>query len=69
MSYHIINTGNPDHYLRRDHYGPRHPLNIGWLHQLWSSMPKPRHRLSKQQWRKKRAKRNAAELSRRKNRR
>ena len=69
MSYHIINTRNPEHLLKRGRYGSKHPLSIGWLYVLWSNMPEPSKRLSKAQWRKKRAKRNAAELSRRKNRR
>ena len=35
MSYHIINTSNPNHYSNRSKYSPRHPLSHAWLHGLW----------------------------------
>ena len=69
MSYHIINTGNPNHLRRRKRYGPKHPLNIGRLHTLWGSLPSAKNKLSPKQWRRKRRMARAVRESRRKNRR
>lgn len=68
MSYHIINTGNPNHLHRRKRYGPKHPLGLQALMDLWPGVvPQGRERMPRYVRRKKRVIRRMQRKSRKKN--